>query len=686
MNDQEPLTSPADDLKERVRELERIVELHESKLALAHRDAAIAAALERVRDRSMAMQGSNELPEVTVTVFQQLKSLGVNFDYCYACILNEKEKYGDFWGIVMNRNLPSYRVRLPITEDRWLESAFSAWKEDASTRSFTLEGEWVVKNRWQALFDLSGHAFFGAGPPPKVTREEHLLAYHRYGFLSIVSFAEPFPEDVKSLLIRFAHIFEQSFTRYLDLRHSELRSREAKRKASLERVRGEIASMRNAEDLDRITPLIWRELNDLGVPFYRCGVLIMDDQSERIDLFISTPQGASLGKLSVPYDRHPTARRAAEHWRDQSYFLEEWDANTFKEWIDLITQEGLIQASERQFELENPPQKLALHFTPFKQGMLYIGYDSPPSDAQADLVQRLASAFSNAYTRYEDFKQLEETAKELKSTQAQLIHAEKMASLGQLTAGIAHEIKNPLNFINNFAQINIDLTEELKEEFDEDSRETDVLELLDALIANATKIKEHGERADNIVRSMMQHASGSIGDRHPIAINALVEEYVTLAYHGWKAHHGDISARGEVSPGIRIVRDYSPEVGLAEVVPQEIGRVLVNLLNNAFDAMQEETSRQRNAPDDEEYKPMLLVSTRREEDDIRILIRDNGPGIADDVRERIFEPFYTTKPAGMGTGLGLSLSFDIITKGHNGTLTVESTAGEGAAFTITLPA
>ncbi len=264
-------------------------------------------------------------------------------------------------------------------------------------------------------------------------------------------------------------------------------------------------------------------------------------------------------------------------------------------------------------------------------------------------------------------REVEAAYDELKTAQARLIQAEKMASLGQLTAGIAHEIKNPLNFVNNFAELNGELADELFEMAAEDPtlKVEDVRDLLEDLKANALRIQQQGQRADGIVRAMMQHARGGSGERERVDLNTFVDEYVNLAYHGARAAHPDTS--------VRLERTCDPDAGTVELVPQDIGRVLINLLGNAFDAVRDRSG-------------VVRVVTRRNGDRVVIRVEDNGPGIPPEIQDKIFEPFFTTKPTGSGTGLGLSLSFDIITGGHGGSLTVDSTPGHGAAFVVTLPA
>ncbi len=273
--------------------------------------------------------------------------------------------------------------------------------------------------------------------------------------------------------------------------------------------------------------------------------------------------------------------------------------------------------------------------------------------------------------------ELERSLEELRQAQDQLVQQEKMASLGALTAGIAHEIKNPLNFINNFAALSGELVDELREDVlayaEADGKKNGELEaLMRDLKTNASKIEEHGRRADGIVKSMLLHSRGTPGERQEVNLNTLVEEYVSLAYHGMRAQHAGFN--------VAIARDYGEYVKTVEVVPQELGRVFINLLSNAFDAVHEQAARL-----DGHYAPAVSVRTRALGDNVEIRVRDNGPGIPAGTREKIFEPFFTTKPTGEGTGLGLSMSYDIVTQGHGGEMRVESTEGEGAAFVVMLP-
>jgi two-component system, NtrC family, sensor kinase len=272
--------------------------------------------------------------------------------------------------------------------------------------------------------------------------------------------------------------------------------------------------------------------------------------------------------------------------------------------------------------------------------------------------------------------EIENTLDQLKSTQSQLIQSEKMASLGELTAGIAHEIQNPLNFVNNFSEVNLELMEDLKAQGLKLKGERDEVleeELWRDLQENEKKIKHHGQRASDIVKAMLQHSRSSSGEKEPTDLNALADEYLRLAYHGLRARDKSFNAEFKTA--------FDPELPVVPVVPQDIGRVLLNLINNAFYAV-DQRARQGQ---DEKYIPTVTVGTRALDGKIEVRVADNGPGIPEHIRDKIFQPFFTTKPTGEGTGLGLSLSYDIITKGHNGTLEVDTASGQGSEFIVQLP-
>jgi signal transduction histidine kinase len=274
-------------------------------------------------------------------------------------------------------------------------------------------------------------------------------------------------------------------------------------------------------------------------------------------------------------------------------------------------------------------------------------------------------------------KELAQTIENLRSAQDRLIQSEKLASLGQLTAGIAHEIKNPLNFVNNFAGMSRELLDELQEliakaEPDEKLKE-EIDELTGLIEGNLEKIVQHGKRADSIVKNMLLHSRQGSDEHRPVDLNALLEESLNLAYHGARAERPGFN--------ITLMKDLDPSVGEVDLYPQEFNRVLLNLISNGFYA----SAKRKAASGDANFEPTLAASTRNLGDRVQIKIRDNGAGIPPDVEAKIFNPFFTTKPAGEGTGLGLSLSYDIVVKQHRGEIDVATSIGEFAEFTVTIP-
>jgi signal transduction histidine kinase len=338
-----------------------------------------------------------------------------------------------------------------------------------------------------------------------------------------------------------------------------------------------------------------------------------------------------------------------------------------------------------------PPVTFSNSFN-FRYGYLLVVSLAAFTKEHCSFISRFAKVFEQTYTRFLDLKKAEaqalqaeqdlvaikeakqkaeEALTELQATQKQLIQAEKMASLGELTAGIAHEIQNPLNFVNNFSEVSKELLDEMKEAIEKGDTE-DAKEIMSDVIQNLEKINHHGKRADGIVKGMLQHSRSSSGQKESTDINALCDEYLRLSYHGLRAKDKSFNAKFETH--------LDETVGKLNIIPQDMGRVVLNLINNAFYAVSER--KKLNEPG---YEPTVSVSTIKDGDSIKIKVSDNGTGIPQKVLDKIFQPFFTTKPTGQGTGLGLSLSYDIVTKGHGGELKVETKEGEGSIFTILLP-
>ena len=311
-------------------------------------------------------------------------------------------------------------------------------------------------------------------------------------------------------------------------------------------------------------------------------------------------------------------------------------------------------------------------------------------EAQKNELEFLVSERTAEITKQKE--ELESTLAKLKATQDQLIQSEKLASLGELTAGIAHEIQNPLNFVNNFAELSVELVKELNDEIIKSPLDKELIEsLMQDLTQNQEKINHHGKRASSIVKGMLEHSRKSSGVKEPTDINALADEYLRLSYHGLRAKDKEFNATMETH--------FETPLSKVEVIPQDMGRVLLNLINNAFYAVSQKVKSLRLLSDEqtennrEPYQPTVTVSTRylapplglKGAGCVEIRIKDNGIGMPDSVKAKVFQPFFTTKPTGQGTGLGLSISYDIVTKGHGGTVEVNTKEGEYTEFIIKLP-
>jgi signal transduction histidine kinase len=371
----------------------------------------------------------------------------------------------------------------------------------------------------------------------------------------------------------------------------------------------------------------------------------------------------------------------------ETYFVfeqEEHDIPIMIEWVRQFKKEDAD-------EIDRAIKEYNIKRTWFAAIQLYYGklnveLLAPPSAEVEPILLKIGAAFDLAYKRFLDLQKseaqaqqireektrLEQTLQHLQVTQKQLIQKEKMASLGELTAGIAHEIQNPLNFVNNFSAVNQELLQEIKQELDKGNF-SEVRVIVSDIEANEEKIGHHGKRADSIVKGMLQHARASTGKKEPTNINQLADEYLRLGYQAMRTKDKEFNAHIETT--------FDQTVGQVSVVPQDIGRVLLNLFNNAFYAVQQK-KQQLNGT----YEAVVSVSTRKYGNNIIIAVKDNGNGIPEKVVDKVFQPFFTTKPTGEGTGLGLSLSYDVVTKGHGGSLSVTSTEGEGTEFVVQLPA
>jgi signal transduction histidine kinase len=640
------------------------------------REAQIEAALERVRGKAMAMHNSNDLSISASMVFTELRKLGITPIRCGVGLLNKESRRAQLYSATSSENGDSLSLVgwVQLENHPVLINIYDTWLEQRDYFP-ELRGE-ELRSYYQLL--LAG---LSVAVPDTSHDQKQFGSFISFSIGCLYAWSDrPYNDTEVKILKRFAAIIDLTFRRYMELQKAEASTIEAIRQASLNRVRAEIASMRTVDDLQRITPVVWNELTILSVPFIRCGIFIMDDAQQQMHTFLSTPDGKAIASFHLPYDTSGNISDVVKYWHIHKMYINHWGIEEFATLADSLVQQGAV-ASREQYLKSLPSEGIYLHFLPFLQGMLYVGNTSELNNDDVHLVQSVADAFSTAYARYEDFNRLEaakqqvdKTLTDLRQAQQQLVQSEKMASLGELTAGIAHEIQNPLNFVNNFSDVSNELIDEMMEEvakgnFDEAKT------IASDIKQNLEKISHHGKRADGIVKGMLQHSRTSSGQKEVTDINVLTDEYLRLAFHGLRAKDKSFNAKFET--------DFDPSVGSIMVVPQEIGRIILNLINNAFYAACLPSKVGFSEPDKLRI-PTVWVITKKSYDKIEIKIKDNGPGIPAAILDKIFQPFFTTKPTGQGTGLGLSLAYDIV-KAHGGELKVETKEGGGSNFIIQLP-
>ena len=654
------------------------------------KESQIQLALERVRARTMAMQRSDELSGTAALLFQEFKKLtGQDLIQTTIGIYNEAESQIEFratdWeghGTEVSR--PAYGS---MQEPTLLQPAISAWKSGAKSLVVELTGkqleDWVHYRNEMTGVNTSVTGF---GDKRFVS-----MAFFSKGHLSLSSSVSLSDESIKTLE-RFAAAFDNTYTRFLDLEKAEAQAREAQVETALEKVRSRTLAMQHSDELAETSSELFRQMIGLGIEPNRLYITIIHKEKNEANFWITDEDGSKLNAAyTVNFNDNSTLNKMYEGWKQQLKNLT----------IDMRGEE--LQGYFNYLKSINVPFKGGLgqyrrvqHLAYFSKG--FIGLASPDEQPPETLniLERFAYVFNLTFTRFNDLQVAEANAlkseqdlieikearqkaeaalAELQATQKQLVQSEKMASLGELTAGIAHEIQNPLNFVNNFSEVSNELIEELKAEKAKPISERDNQledDILRDLSGNLEKINHHGKRADAIVKGMLQHSRSSSGTKEPTDINALCDEYLRLAYHGLRAKDKSFNAKFET--------DFDNSIGKINVMPQELGRVILNLINNAFYAVSEKKKLATG-----NYEPTIIITTKKEGNKAEIKVTDNGTGIPDSIKEKILQPFFTTKPTGQGTGLGLSLSYDIVTKAHGGDLKIETKEGEGTSFIILIP-
>ncbi|WP_171032758.1 two-component regulator propeller domain-containing protein [Fodinibius saliphilus] len=679
--------------KIRERELEQA-----KKIKKAYRKLEVEAALEKVRSTSVAMRRTSELQKVVNTVARQMQKINMNINGGVFIVVNkEVDRDVPIWGaggatdyvkkaVVPFLDKPIFKILRSAIKERkeFLIEYYSKEEKDTFFEHLYKHEPWLSEPeaKKKEMLSLPG------GYVRSLTVSSHTSIF------IINNTGTSFSKEENDILRRFGRVFEQSYIRFMDLQIAEKQGREERRQASLDRVRGEIASMRSKEDLKQIIPVIWRELTVLNIPFFRCGILILDEENSSIVIYLSASDGRLLAVYNLSYRANPFTANVVEHWRKDKVYKEHWDRKDFIRWTKSMTQQGQIQNEKEYPGAKSIPESLFLHLIPFKQGMLYIGNHESLTPGEIDLSKSLAETFSIAYARYDDFNKLEhakgnvETAlMKLKAVQEQLVQQEKLASLGQLTAGIAHEIKNPLNFVTNFSDLSIEMVDEIQERLEsEDSQVGKVLEtdekkedgyvlptrdLLNNIRKNLSIINQHGRRADGIIRSMLQQSGGN-GKIQPTDLNNIIREFVNFAYHGMRSNEDAIY--------VSITMDLDESIGTIPLRSQDFSRVITNLCKNAFDAMKEKYVSEKSFG----FRPELKVTSRHNDGQVIITFEDNGSGVDTKVINKIMQPFFTTKKGTKGTGLGLYITNDIV-KAHGGNVEIESELNIYTRVIITLP-
>ena len=649
------------------------------------KEAQIELGLERVRARAMAMQKSDELADAAQLLYREFGNLDINTFSCGYMFVDEAKHTQTAWVVLPDGSLLPNFIVFPLNGDQVLDSRYKDWKEKKPIHVFEIQGEANKKH----------HRFLANYVPPFVVDDifskipDRIIfncANFSDGYLLILA-SEHFSPEEQQTIIRFAKVFEMTYTRFNDLKQAEAQAREAKIEAALERVRSRTLAMQKSNELAETAAVLFKQLILLGIEPNRLYINIIKNETGESEFWITDEDGSKVSSaFELNMNDNPSFKKMFTGWKEKKKSLViDMSGKELKEYFQHLGnlhvpfKEGLAQKRRLQY------------IAYFNKG--FIGMASPDEQPEEtmNLLERFAAVFNLTFTRFNDLKmaeahaiqaeedlvklhtekrRAEDALSELQLTQKQLIQSEKMASLGELTAGIAHEIQNPLNFVNNFSEVSNELLDEMIEEVAKGNYE-EVKAIADDVKQNLEKINHHGKRADAIVKGMLQHSrNSSSAAKEPTDINKLADEYLRLAYHGLRAKDKSFNATMKT--------DFDEPIGNINIIPQDIGRVILNLITNAFYVVNEKSKQGITG-----YEPTVSLSTKKENNKVLITVKDNGNGISQKILDKIFQPFFTTKPTGQGTGLGLSLSYDIV-KAHGGELKVETKEGEGSEFIIQL--
>lgn len=656
------------------------------------REAQVEAALERTRTQSMLMQYSDQLDETLRVFHEQVLLLGIYSEFSYLWLPDEEIDQHIFWAAWKeNNSFKSKAVNYPLDRNEPATAqCLVDWKAKKPFVSYKVSPADVGNyfTGWSELFKGVAHL----KPKEFSNGLFYTEAYIKYGCFGVMV-ENALTEEEEKILHKIAVEFERTYTRFLDLQKAEAQSREAQIEAALERVRSKSMAMHKSDELLDVITVVSEQLTNLDFKFHHVS-FANNDLDQDYKFWVSARGLPNPMRFNVPYLDISIMKqlREAQHNGD-NFYTDILSKDENRRWHKHLLNHGgdkVFPEDVNEFAMSRGmARSIAINSNIM---LILANYASVPyTEDENKIIARFGKVFEQSYTRFLDLqkaelqalkaeqdlieikaarKRAEEALVELKFTQKQLIQSEKMASLGELTAGIAHEIQNPLNFVNNFSEVSTELVDEMKSEIDAGNNE-EAKEIAADLKENLQKINHHGKRAGDIVKGMLQHSRSSSGQKELTDINALCDEYLRLAYHGLRAKDKSFNASMKT--------DFDNSLEKVNVIPQDIGRVILNLITNAFYAVND-----KKKSTSEGYEPVVTVSTKEVGNGIEVTVKDNGNGIPDSIKDKVFQPFFTTKPTGQGTGLGLSLSYDIV-KAHGGELKVESKEGEGSEFAIELP-
>ncbi|MGM0619669.1 MAG: hybrid sensor histidine kinase/response regulator transcription factor [Bacteroidota bacterium] len=628
------------------------------ELAAKNHELEIEKAFEKVREVAMSMRRSADLQKIVNIVARELNNMNLDITGVFMLINNNQiDKQFTFWGSTGVAETYMKKAAIPFL-DRPIYRVLA----EATTKGERFFVEEYSRDEKIEFFEhLFKHPPYNSSTPEwkkqVLSREggyTRSVSVSQYTSIFVVNhFGRRLSDEENKILKRFGQVFEQSYTRFLDIQKAEALAREAIKQASLDRVRGEIASMRTSEDLNRITPIIWRELETLEVPFIRCGVFIVDEEKEKIQAYLTTPDGKSLGVLNLSLNANELTSKAVKHWKKNQIYKEHWNKEEFIDWTKSMIETGQVQNAETYQGSSNPPESLYMHIVPFALGMLYVGNVSPLTKEKLEVVKTLAEAFSIAYARYEDFKNVEEaknkieiTLNELKIAQTQLQELDKLKSL--FFANISHEFRTPLTLIlgqiESIMSGNIEVHEKGKLQ-----------------IAN-----RNARRLLTLINQLLDLSKLESGSMELKAKQHNIVPFLKNLFYSFES----------LAESQRITLKFASEFKNIPVVfdPDKMEKIFYNLISNAFNFT---------ASNGE-----IDVSLNVIDSFVNIRIKDSGIGIPSDRLPHIFDRFYQVDSSATrkheGTGIGLALAKELIEL-HKGQISGNSKEGEGSEFIIQLP-